>query len=103
MKKAIFCIDVFSNNYVGYTFGTHWNGWEIPFFNKETVNRILADIGEEASDIAKQFHWEGDVLIETDENGEKFNVFHVADDLGELHYQLGNGWVWEMEEIIETI
>lgn len=95
MKKAIFCIGDLDAYYVGYTFGTRWNGWEIPFFNKETVNRILDDI----SDSLRQFHWDGDVLIETDENGEKSNVFHIADSLGELHYQLGNGWVWEEHEI----
>lgn len=99
MKKAIFCVGDLNAYYVGYTFGTRWNGWEIPFFNKETVNRILADLSEEASDISRQFHWEGDTLIETDEDGERANVFHTADNFGELHYQLGNGWVWEEHEI----
>lgn len=99
MKKAIFFIGDLDAYYVGYTFGADWNGWEIPYFNKETVNRILADLSDEASDVVRQFNWEGNVLIETDENGEKFNVFHIADSLGELHYQLGNGWVWEEHEL----
>lgn len=100
MRKAIFCVGDLESYYVGYTYGTRWNGWEIPFFNKETVNRILDDLSEEASDIARQFHWEGDTLIETDEDGVSSNVFHTADEFGELQYQLGNGWCWEEHEAI---
>jgi len=99
MKKAIFTIDCHPSYYVGYTNGLRWNGWEMPLFDKKTVNRILAELTSEECD--STFHWEGETLIETDHSeGESYPVYSTMID-GEMHYQVGNGWIWEEERGIE--
>lgn len=99
MKKAIFTIDCHPHYYVGYTNGHRWNGWEMPLFNKKTVNRILENLGADECD--SSFHWDGDTLIETDNFEGESHPVYATEINGEMHYQVGNGWVWEMESGIE--
>lgn len=98
MKKAIFEIGSHEGYYVGYTSGHRWNGWEMPYFDKETVNRILRELPLEHSDFAPKFDWYGDVLMETDE-GESYEVGTTIID-GVTYYRLGDGWVWEEHELM---
>lgn len=99
MKKAIFTIDSHPSFYVGYTNGQRWNGWEMPYFDKKTTMRIIAELQDGACDSA--FHWDGDTLIENDlAEGESFEVGTTTID-GVTYYRIGDGWVWEMETRIE--
>ena len=95
MKKAIFCIDVISDNYVGYTSGRRWNGWECPWLSKAEVLRFLANEPFNEDD-ETTFRWEGDNLIEICKSDECEDITPTMVIEGELHYQLGNGWVWEI-------
>ena len=102
MKKARFCIDVISDTYEGYTNGTRWNGWEMPYLPKSEVLRFLSiEPFTDSDDIF--FRWEGDKLIEACKSDECEDVTPTMVINGELCYQIGNGWVWEIapEEINE--
>jgi hypothetical protein len=98
MKKAEFYLDGGTGLYIGYTFGTRWNGWEIPFFNRETIDRILAT----EPITGERFEWDGDELINYMDGEEPCAVLSTTHD-GKTLYQLGNGWVWDTDEIINTI
>lgn len=98
MKKAIFCIDVISDNYVGYTDGQHWNGWECPWLPKSEVLRFLSTEPFNDSDDTS-FRWEGDKLVEIINSHKCESVTPMREINGEICYQLGNGWVWEIAQI----
>jgi len=94
MRKARFRIDVISGVYVGYTNGQLWNGWSMPYLSKSEVLRFLAN-EPFSKESATTFHWEHDVLIETDHDDQCANIVPVLTINGEAHYRIGNGWVWE--------
>lgn len=94
MRKAKFRIDVISDVYVGYTNGQLWNGWSMPYLSKSEVLRFLANEPFDKGS-ATTFHWEHDVLIETDHDDQQTHIVPVLTINGETHYQIGNGWVWE--------
>jgi hypothetical protein len=95
MKKAKFSIDVISDVYEGYTTGQRWNGWEMPYLPKSEVLRFLANEPfSEDDDIS--FRWDGINLIEISKADECEDIAPMMIIDGEIHYQLGNGWVWEI-------
>lgn len=74
MKKAIFCIDGGIGYYQGYTNGESWNGWEVPYFTREEMDRVRKCEGIESPYPMEELD---SVIIDGQE------VFNFA-----------NGWVW---------
>lgn len=77
-----------------------WNGWACPSFTRETVDAVLAWMGD-GGDLA--FTWTGDVLhVVNEDEGDAYDVRPDADGL----YPLGaGGWVWDAftaDEVAET-
>jgi hypothetical protein len=87
----------------GYTYRGHWNGWAVPFFNKEQADRVaIAYKGRylPAQD-AYQFSGDGYPLTK-DTKDEDTDIFPGEDlviDGNTLHvYPIGGGcWCWDDE------
>ena len=88
----------------GYTNGNNWNGWECPYFDKDTAERILRASEQNG------YSWEYDIAQDTytvshrdDEKGwgpEMFCAVKIV--MGEESirvYGIGAySWVWEIAE-----
>jgi hypothetical protein len=98
MKKAAFYLDGGIGLYFGYSDGYTWNGWSTPWFTKTAIKRIL--LTEQIN--GERFEWDGDTLINYID-GEKPCVVESITYNGKTLYQLGNGWVWDTDEIINVI
>ena len=99
MKKGTFFIDGGYGEYIGYCTARTWNGWLCPWFNKSEVDRII----ELEKFDGVRFKWNGIYLQQWNE-GEEYPVFvPFVETNGERVYQLGDGFCWDTDEIIETI
>lgn len=80
MRKAIFCISGGIGYYQGYTNGELWNGWEVPYFTREEMERV-----RKCECIESPYPMEelDSIIIDGQE------VFNFA-----------NGWVWEQHELM---
>jgi hypothetical protein len=88
-----------------------WNGWAVPSFTKEQVEKLLPATNAYALETveASSFRFEGDRLIETrrlfdeppvDEEGhygtEEEEVHSWVHEDGSTLYGFGDSWVWEL-------
>ena len=76
-----------------YDPAVRWNGWLCPFFERDVVDKIIADLfadWQEAGDY-HAFRWEGEKLIETSKDGDESWDEEVLPVDG--RYALG-GWSW---------
>lgn len=106
IKKTSFQIDD-GPAFEGYTFGRHWNGWDCPYFTKETGLEIAkwgstTEEGYEYFEIV--FDEETDTFYAKTEKDQKFKdceEFWKGEDLitnlGPLHvYSIGSwSWIWD--------
>jgi len=74
MRKAIFYIDGGTGYYQGYTKDELWNGWKVPYFTREEMNRVLKSEG-----------------IESPYPLEELDCVTID---GQEVYNFANGWVW---------
>ena len=45
-RKTRFCLEGLDDQtFEGYTDGTHWNGWEVPYFDFKTAQSVLDALG----------------------------------------------------------
>ena len=45
-RKTRFCLEGLDDQtFEGYTDGTHWNGWELPYFELKTAQSVLDTLG----------------------------------------------------------
>jgi hypothetical protein len=104
--EALFAIDAESPEDVfrGVHFPDHrWNGWAMPSFPREQVERIIARFGQPGQ---TTFTWDGDVLLvhEADYAEEPgYTPERVTPDAAG-NYPLGAGsWTWSEVEIPEGV
>ena len=71
MKTAFFTLDCSENVYKGFTDGSTWNGWAMPWLPLSEVVRFLS-IESFPPDCGPRFVWEGSNLIELSEDGELY-------------------------------
>lgn len=99
MKKAFFTIEG-EEKFQGITSGQRWNGFECPYFDLETAQKILSTLQD--VDQAKEFgfsyyHFNDDfsLLFETHEDGtEQYSPITFE---GVKYYSIGFcNWVWQL-------
>lgn len=102
MRKTIFAIEGFEQNFVGYTDGTLWNGWAKPYFTKEVADQIMHINNAENN---------GTTMYYNSTNDRYVRIFHDDDGLTEIFggydidgmrlYDIGTTcWIWE--EVAQT-
>lgn len=96
MEKAVFTIaEERKLTFSGYASSLRWNGWEQPYFNEETMNKIFNNthlFQDENSDTILSF--EDGVLYET-YDGEKSVICDGTMINDEKHWFFACGWCWE--------
>lgn len=95
-KKSVFTISADKDfTYVGYASDLRWNGWAIPYFNEDVMNKIFSREylfqNEESESILS---FEDGILYET-YNGEKLVICDGRIINGEKHWFFGTSWTWE--------
>jgi len=108
-RKTAFYIES-SDNYVGYTKGELWNGWECPRFKKEIATQIMKDFSnddypswyDENLDAFIYKYSEVDIdfynnNLTKDELNEYYHVYEGFDSEG-LHLYAIGAWFWIWDE-----
>lgn len=81
--------------YPCYSDGSLWNGFGMPYFTKETIDKVLADYPA----MGEQIEWVGGKLMQTDPSDGEIYQVEPFDGLSELLYPLGAGfWTWDAVE-----
>lgn len=101
MHKNVFTIDGFRGAYIGYTDGSTWNGWAMPYFEKEEALQVMQGFNECAQspmqydEIYDQFYMFDEDAMEIDIwTRQKFITDHGIKYL----YGIGSGaWTWDKE------
>ena len=83
-----------------------WNGWEVPYFTRATVDRIVADtatlLAEYGPDTVEAVRWDGDTVVIVAMAGteEEYTERITAVDIdGTPHWGVGGfAWTWESWE-----
>lgn len=96
-RKTTFTVDG-KTKYRGYTFNRHWNGWDMPMFEKSVTDKLLKN-----SDIPYTFDEKEDkyILLDRDRSNpldEEYQGFDILTEQGESKhvYDIGSGsWTWE--------
>ena len=104
MRWSYFVIDDVTPKYEGITFGDRWNGWQMPYFLKPMMLRILADANYHPNLTPQDGY-----LYRYDEKFDKVVCDEYIDNVlvdtynedvieygGKKFYGVGTGsWVWE--------
>lgn len=103
-RKAKYRVDSHELRYTGYDkIGDYWNGWNVPFFTKETCDKIIEDMNKFISINSPEHYtinWDNKTYTEhsTERSKEEeeeewtFKMFTiVVNDI--TYYSLG-GWNW---------
>lgn len=101
MRKNVFTLDGFAGAYIGYTDGSTWNGWAMPYFEKEEAMQVMQGFNECAQspmqydEIYDQFYLFDEDNMEIDIwTRQKFITDHGIKYL----YGIGAGaWTWDEE------
>lgn len=84
---------------------TRWNGFACPYFSREVAQSIITDCNTDATvnPSGVRFAWDGDTLVQTDQNYEDeadFTPERIDPVLidGVMHWCIGGwSWVWKEE------
>lgn len=87
--------------YEGFTYNQHWNGWEMPMFEREIAEKILKD----CEDLEFKYDNETDTFTfkseyEDDDCEETEKGHDILADNGKVYhvYDIGAGnWIWSEE------
>lgn len=98
------------NSYPGYTFEQYWNGWDMPYFTKETCYQILTDsFGEpkknvwDADEFKYWYDYETDTFYEQQKGDEIYPLGSPSEVNGNHVYDLGAGnWCWDKAKAKES-
>lgn len=98
-RKAVFTIDGFAEAYIGYMGKSRWNGWAIPYFEKEEAIRVMKDYNKN-SDSPMYYNEGKDKFYHfgTDSySGETWRGEDMQTEDGIKHlYGIGAGsWIWD--------
>lgn len=96
-KRARFCIEGVDQDFEGWTDGKRWNGWAMPFFEREQAELVMRCLSPEG-----QFDPTRDCFITAtspDEPEEWKGTTIILPDGGEAQvYPIGAGsWIWDDE------
>jgi len=100
MKKAFFTIGDIDEKFEGITSGQRWNGWECPYFDIETAQKILSTL----QDVEEAKKWGFSYYIFTPDNlciqefhEDGIETYTAVNFEGKNYFPIGYcNWVWEL-------
>jgi len=106
-ELAYFCFDD-GPMILGFTYGDRWNGWGLPYVEKESFRRWIEASGEMFDPEYSHFKFDGDTLINHDPMAAEDNqpVDQVVEPTelafegkNYVVYHVGNGWCWNQYDL----
>ena len=100
-RKGKFRIADCDEAYEGYTFDNHWNGWEMPLFEKAVVNEFMLSWLDEIEHLACSYSKKTDTFKIKDlclKSIDEITGLDIQTEDGKtVHvYDFGSlGWIWE--------
>lgn len=102
-KKIVVSCDAWDHEFIGYTDGRTYSGWEAPYFTRETLLAIAAIIAEDGGETENDIRYnEKRGTFELYDNGEllTYSTPETFECDGEtiVVYDLLHGWSWSNDE-----
>lgn len=94
-RRGLVDADFVDAPYPCWSDGMHWNGWGMPYFERETVEQLIAD------GVLGGMRWDGDtVVVPMDDEEDRFNPEVIN---GVTVWGIGAGcYCWDSVEFVEV-
>lgn len=107
MKKTFVSIEGNVGVIEAYVTDAKWNGFEVPFFTKETALEVLQSIQNTNADLTEEYYERYNeeydcievVMRDTPEDNYRLETTYVD---GVKVYNVGSGWTWTEDEPIDV-